>query len=439
MDLVESIKQFICAHGPDKKYLLAYSGGLDSYVLLHVFATIRSMHSFQLRAIHVNHGVSSHAVEWAEHCAQVCRELNIELIQQSFSFSSFSEAQLRESRYQLFSNFVEKNTILLTAHHQNDQAETLLLQLCRGAGPQGLAAMPHIKSFGEGFHARPLLDFTRDDLHRYAIDHQLRWVEDESNTNSKLTRNFLRHEVMPLLTQRWPTVTNTFARAAKHCAEAQEFIDVTVQRLLNHTQGRISGTLSVKKLLELNETEQRYVLRAWIYREKYILPSTVKLQQMTKTLLCAREDKMPHVNWGTVEMRRYRDDLFLMPQLMPHDADQVIQWSISQPLTLPNIGVLQTLSVEGQGLRADIENVTVQFRRGGEMLQLPGRKHRHELKKVFQQWGVLPWLRDRVPLIYVDGVLAAVAGQWIADEFMGSQDARIIQLQANPDFARVTD
>lgn len=404
--LVECVTQFIETHGQDRKYLLAYSGGLDSHVLLHVLATVRPL---DLQAIHVNHHVNAKATEWAEHCRDVCAELNVDFVQAALVSSSKRlsnlEEQLRQHRYHLFENHLETNAILFTAHHQNDQAETILLQLCRGAGLPGLSAMPRVKLFGKGFHARPLLDFTREDLLRYANHHQLKWIEDESNLNPQWTRNFLRHAIMPVLTKRWPTVTRSLARAAEHCADAENFIATTVEPSLKELAGTLPDTLSVKKLLLLDQSAQRHALRAFIYRKKYLLPSQVKMQQILQTVLLARADKMPCVNWGNVEIRRYRDNIFLMPALQPHDPKQIFTWNLLNSLTLPGIGILDASP-------RHIQHVTVRFRQGGEKICLPGRKHHHELKKMFQIWGVPPWMRDRVPLVYIENKLVAVVGFW---------------------------
>jgi tRNA(Ile)-lysidine synthase len=398
-----------------KKYLLAYSGGLDSHVLLHLFASLRDKYSFHLRVIHINHGVSLHAEKWAAHCDKVCRQLNIPFHTETLEQIDVTlnlEEKLRQYRYQLFKNALTENEILLTAHHQNDQAETLLLQLCRGSGLKGLAAMPRLKKFGKGFHARPLLDFTRDDLLKYATDHALSWIDDESNANLHHTRNFIRHEVMPILAKRFPSVTKTLARSADHCAEAQEFIERLTRDTLTNMEGSASGTLSVKKLIQREVNEQQYILREWIQQAGFLLPSMVKMQQMTERLLHARMDKMPHVQWGNAEIRRYRDDLYMMEKMKPHDPSQIIPWDVSKPLIIPHIGTLEPSVITEKKCRTDFKNVTVQFRQGGEMLRLEGRAHRHELKKLFQMWGVLPWLRDRVPLVYVDGVLEVVVGYW---------------------------
>lgn len=433
--LVELIRTFIETHGLDRKYFLAYSGGLDSHVLLHLFAK----HNIQLRAIYINHGMNAKSTEWAQHCEQTCRDLNVKFIQQNISeinplSLSNLEEQLRQSRYQLFQDNLAANEILLTAHHQNDQAETILMQLCRGAGPQGLSAMPKIKSFGQGFHARPLLDFSREDLLQYAKHHKLNWIEDESNLNSHFTRNFLRHEIMPILTKRWPSVTKTLARAAENCADAQQFIELSSEELLTKVQGTVAGTLSVKKILLLKVLEQRHVLRSWIAQAKFSLPSTTKLQQIMQTLLHAREDKMPHVHWGKAEIRRYQDNLFLMRKLGWHDAGQILSWDIAEPLVIPNIGILKAdllsiLDPADEPRDVGEEGLQVQFRKGGETLQLPGRLHHHDLKKCFQTWGVPPWLRNRVPLVYLNERLIAVVGFWIDDIFARQLVFKIYQAE----------
>ncbi|MEO8400820.1 MAG: tRNA lysidine(34) synthetase TilS [Gammaproteobacteria bacterium] len=420
--LFNAVKQFALTQGFDHTYWIAYSGGMDSHVLLHLFAKLRAMYPIKLRAVYINHGVSLQAEKWAEHCAGVSAELGVDFIQQKISTEkpvlSSPEDSLRQSRYHIFSELIQPNDFLLTAHHQDDQAETVLLQLFRGAGPKGLAAMPRVKSFARGFHARPLLALTRLDLKKYAEENQLCWVEDESNTDVNLTRNFLRHEVLPILAKRWPTVGKTLARVADHCAEVQQFIELDIQPDLVDVQGQRENTLSVKKLLVLDQNKQRQLVRAWISALDFPLPSAAKMQQLILTILPAREDKMPYMSWRGVEIRRFRDDLFCLPKLVQHNPAQIISWKLHEPMMLANKNCLNAIPVKGQGLRAEIKQVSVRFRQGGEVIRLPGRKHHHDLKKLFQQWNVLPWLRDRIPLIYVDDCLAAVVGFCVSEEFV---------------------
>jgi tRNA(Ile)-lysidine synthase len=385
-----------------------------------------------LRAIHINHGLNPDAAKWSEQCEADCRHLKIEFHQKTINAKSTlgqsPEEIARCGRYAVFAAQLAVNDFLLTAHQQDDQAETLLLQLFRGAGPKGLSAMPMIKPFAAGFHARPLLDFTRHDLKQYAKEHQLHWIEDESNANTDFTRNFLRHDIMPLLKTRWPTVSKTLSRVASLCAETSEIIEEVAKKDLQESQqqpilqlsqqtNRVpsrlpNSTLSVKKLFELTPARQRQVLRAWISELGFPLPSALKLKQIQQDFLNARHDKLPHIQWKQVELRRYNHHLYLMKQMSRHNSSSIFQWDMQQPLVLPDIGELRAIKNI-----AEVKKVIVRFRQGGEVCQLPGRKHHHELKKLFQQWDVPPWERDRVPLIYLNNQLIAVVGYFQDEAF----------------------
>jgi tRNA(Ile)-lysidine synthase len=411
--LLNSLRSFFQTYGLAKTYWIAYSGGLDSRVLLQLCADLRAELPIQLRVVHVNHSLSPYAAEWAAHCSGVCRQLQIDYLQQTIdakpALGESPEAAARHGRYAVFAELLADNDILLTAHQQDDQAETLLLQLLRGAGPKGLAAMPMIKRLGKGWHARPLLEFTRGELQRYADAKQLQWIDDESNLNTDFTRNFLRHDVLPLLKTRWPTVTKTLTRVADNCAEAEEIIaDVAQQDLLAALANDDRYTLSVKKLAIFSPARQRQILRAWFAALKYPLPSAIKLKQIQQDCLREREDKAPHLQWGNVELRRYLDELYVMPYLQPQQRQQVFQWDLMQPLVLPGLGELQ---VVGQVLQP--KPVQVRFRQGGEVCQLPGRAHHHELKKLMQAWQIPPWQRNRIPLIYFEDRLIAVVGYFV--------------------------
>ncbi len=344
--LVDAIAEWVQTYGVERTYWLAYSGGLDSHVLLHLFAQLRAVYPLRLHAVHINHGVSANAEKWVQHCEQVCRVLQVDFSSHKLNFSAvqteFSSPEdfLRQYRYQHFATLLKPNDMLLTAHHQNDQAETVLLQLFRGAGPKGLAAMPQIKSLAQGLHGRPLLNFTRAELKSYAEQQQLQWIEDESNADVNFTRNFLRHDVMPLLEKRWPTLTNTLSRTAAHCAETQQVLDDFVQHDLQAV--REGKALSVKKLLSLDVPRQSQVIRLWLSQNNFLLPSAVKMQQILQSILHAREDKTPCVSWSGVEIRRYRDHLFALQPLAPHDAAQVLQWDLQAPMTLQDQRVLAT-------------------------------------------------------------------------------------------------
>lgn len=417
-----SVTQFFQQYGNNQQtYWVSYSGGLDSHVLLHIVAQLCDVLPLNVRVLHVNHNLSNNALEWAAHCARVCAELNLDLVQLSVDASTRSgespENLARNARYLAIHDIMAPGDIVLTAHHQDDQAETLLLQLCRGAGPKGLAAMPVIKAFGVGQLARPLLSFTRAALQEYAQENQLSWIEDESNANQNFARNFIRHEVLPVLQQRWPAVTTTLSRSASNCAEAQYLLDEIAAADMQSVMGSASGTLSVIKLLTLSPRRQRQVLRYWLRDAGFTVPSIVKLRHIQRDMLLARSDKQPVVTWPQVELRRYQDNLYALAPLSVHDVESIYTWSYPQPLQLAGLGELQVSQIIGGGLKANLDNVTVRFRRGGEIFRLPARAHHHDLKKLFQSWRIPTWLRDRIPLVYVGDELAAVVGWFVSDDF----------------------
>ncbi len=419
--IASALKNFCEQHTAAHTYWIAYSGGLDSHVLLHMFAQLKKLLSLQVKAVHINHSLSPHAPAWQAHCQTVSRALDIEwvtaTVQAQAQLGESPEETARNKRYEVLSGLLAPNDLLLTAHHQDDQAETLLLQLLRGAGPKGLAAMPLLKACGAGQQARPLLTFTRAELTDYAVENKLVWIEDESNGDLNFSRNYIRREIMPLLKQRWPSVTDTFARTAAHCAEMQALCDEMGAVDLVAARGREEQTLSVRYLQSLTAARQRQVLRMWIKQLNYFVPDTVKLQQIQREILGARADKNPHVAWKNVDCRRYRDDIFIMKRLGASHAARILPWDLQTSMALPELGILHADLKPGAGLSATCENVTVRFRQGGEVCQLPKRNFTSSLKKLFWEWNVAPWERDRLPLIFVGDKLAAAPGFFVGEEF----------------------
>lgn len=425
MSLLTRMQVFFSQYGFDRTYWVAYSGGLDSHVLLSLCKKIATILPIRLRVIHINHGLSPHAIEWAKHCAHVSRGYGIDYVEHTMEVKpqkgeSLEEAA-REQRYAFFASCMHHEDILLTAHQQDDQAETVLLQLFRGAGPKGLAAMPSIKAFAGGFHARPLLEFPRERLFQYAKEHQLHWLDDESNHSHKLTRNFIRHEILPLLKARWCTVTETISRTAQHCAETQLLLTEYALPEYKNAKGLHENTLSVSKLLQLDTQKQKLILRTWIERSGYLLPDAKKLKAIIHDVFTAKWDRAPCVKWDNVELRRYRDDLYLMAPLAEFEINKIYEWNITDRLTLPQIGILEVSPVRGRGLHSDIKKVDVRFRQGGESVHINGCGH-HSLKNLFREWNVLPWERNRIPLIFLAEKLIAVVGHFIDPHFTTKND-----------------
>lgn len=426
----KNLYQILCKLTSQRKFLIAYSGGLDSHVLLHAMYSLRKNYpEMQLTAVHVHHGLSANANIWAKHCRQICQSLSIDCVVKKIKIEKNSEYSLEEvartERYQVLAELLKPDTCLLTAHTKDDQAETLLLQLFRGAGPKGLAAMPEIKSFAASQLIRPLLSFTRAELQQYAADNQLTWIEDESNDNQQFDRNYIRHELLPIMQKRWPGIMTTLARTARHCAESSALVSCLAQQDLQKMQDNVTNKLSIVELLALDLARQRNVLREWLRQLNFSIPNEAHLLQIQQEILLAKEDADPVVSWDNVEIRRYQDNLYAMSPLPLHDVSWNAKWNMQQPLKLPgNLGSLDAKKILAQGLMLPKKSkIEVRFRQGGERCQPVGRKGSHPLKKLFQEWEVPTWERERVPLIFVNDKLAMVVGYCIDEKFFAKETA----------------
>lgn len=400
---------------------VAFSGGLDSAVLLHALHALRETHSHWLvRAVHIDHQLQSSSQRWSQECAQIAANLSIpftcERVDVTESASSGLEAAARRARYAAFERELGSGEVLLTAHHADDQLETVLLALMRGSGVAGLAAMPKCAAFGAGLHARPLLNFTRGEIECWANEHGIVGTQDPSNTDQRFDRNFLRHAVVPLLKQRWPSIAHTVTRSAAHFADADALLDELAETDL--AQVSCGACLQLTALRLLSPRRRRNLLRHWIHRAGFLLPSTRKLIALERDMLVARADSMPCVGWDGAEVRRHDDLLYLMKPLPADFQAQVIAWNVDEELRLPaDLGSLRIVRSRGKGIALGRlpSQVLIRFRQGGERLKPQHAKHHRTLKYLLHDARVLPWWRDRIPLIYVGDELIAIADLWVAD------------------------
>lgn len=411
MTFLESLRGMIQAHGRDKTFWIALSGGLDSSVLLALCHEIAIVDTISFRVVHVNHGLSQYANDWQQHCVAAAESIQFPIkiisVKVSPEAGESVEEIAREERYQALSACLKPGDVLLTAHHLDDQAETFLLQLLRGAGVKGLAAMPACKPFGCGYHLRPFLKYTRRDLEAYATSKQLSWIDDDSNVNTRYARNFLRHHVMPGITARWPTANDIIAKSAAHLAEAQSLLDEYAAGLCSQVSDETTDALLVSQLINLSTQQQKLVLRYWIAKAGWPLPDASKLQSILDDVLTAKWDRSPCVTWGEVSLRRHRDSLYLISDCSMHDDTATIQWKLAKPLSIDGVGEFSAEQIIGLPLLPEVDEVQVRFRSGGESLVIPGRGTQ-VVKNLLQEWGIVPWLRDRVPLIYVNNQLVGI-------------------------------
>jgi tRNA(Ile)-lysidine synthase len=394
---------------------IAYSGGLDSTVLLDLLTGLRERLGVSLSAVHVDHGLNPASAAWACLCEDRCAALGVPLVLRRVEVrlrdGRGPEAAARAARYAAFRDLLGPADLLLTAHHRDDQAETLLLALLRGAGLKGLAAMPKVSSLGAGRLVRPLLAFGRADLQTYARARGLDWVEDPSNLDLELDRNWLRRQVLPLLAKRWPAVGRSLARSAGHCAEAATLIDGLAAGAAARLQGERPGTLSVSRLLGIDGPLCRAVLRHWIGSLGLPVPDTRHLARVMGEVLPARPDASPLVAWAGAEVRRYRDDLFALAGLPPIPAGLDLAWERS-PLNLPNgLGRLHLSDAAGRDVAPEtlgLGPLRVRFGGTGLRCRPLGAPHHRPLKHLYQEAGVPPWLRGYVPLVFAGDHLVAV-------------------------------
>ena len=368
-----------------KNIVIGLSGGIDSVVLLHY---LHSHYPNKLRAIHCNHHLSKHCGDWHLFCKNLCHELNIPYrnIDLNLNTSSNIEENARKERYFSLSCDLLENEILCTAHHQNDQAETLLLQLFRGSGVAGLAAMPKQKSLGKGIHYRPMLNIEKQQILDYAKKYKINWIEDDSNKNVNFRRNFLRLDIIPQVENVYKNITRILSRSAKHQSEALKLtrelasIDLKTGNIINNR-----GRIQIDALVTLERHRMKNILRHHLNDLQFLAPSDKVMNQIID-LIHAKNDATPLVQYNHFEIRRHQSQLYFINN--NHGKDLV---------KCPIHAELEKLP-----------NFSIRYRAEGQRIKLPGKKHSQSLKKVLQEAGIPPWERNSLKMYYIDDELRAM-------------------------------
>lgn len=453
--LASSLLRLRQQYPASQRLVLGVSGGLDSMVLLHACHRLRALADqgradqgqaqrrpawpfTGLRVVHVNHGISAHAADWQAHCQAACRELDIAFVAHQVQVSRAAgqglEAGARAARYEVFEQELAADEALLLAHHQDDQLETVMLRLLRAAGPRGLAGMPESRALGAGMLWRPLLTLPREQLESWAARHAVSWVEDDSNDDDRLSRNFLRQHIMPSLASHWPGWRQSVARTAALGADADEILTEVADRWLAILSPD-SDRLNCVSLLNLSAALQRLVIRHWLLRETGQTPGWRLVQRVQEELLGAGEDAQPEVNWQHWQLRRFAGQLHLLEALepVPPTPAEGYAW---QPQgdgryvarVLPGNGILRLYqapagSAGDQVMRFPAGECVIRYRQGGEQCALPGRPGR-SLKKILQESAIPPWVRERTPLLYIDNKLAWIVGVGVCEGFQAVDEGR---------------
>ncbi len=402
--------------------VVAYSGGLDSHALLRACQRLK----LPLRAIHIHHGLQSQADAWVIHCEKICHSLGVPLdviyINAKAASGQSPEEAARIARYQALENALQPGDYLFTAQHMDDQSETVLLQLLRGAGPAGLAAMPQVRRLGNILHGRPLLSFTRAEIETYARQEKLQWVEDPSNKNTHFDRNFIRQTVIPGLQQRWSSLNTSLSTVATLQQETLELVETLAAIDLSTVITQQHNVLLISRLNLLSAARQKNVLRYWLRKNAVHKLRRSLLEEIQLSVLGASVDATPLIQWGDYEIRRYQNKLYLLQRVVALDRTKTFLWRPVSPLTINTVGVRLTShqSNVSPGLKPELREKTLQlrFRQGGERIRPAGKDHHIRLKSLLQNANIPPWQRDRIVLIYDDKNLLAVAGYWLAEEHL---------------------
>ncbi len=415
-----------------QRLVVAFSGGVDSRVLLELAAQYTKAHGIDCQAIHVHHGLSDNADHWAEQCQAWCDDLSVPLAVERVSLDVHSgesiEKLARDARYDAFKLHIRQGDVLVTGQHIDDQVETFLLALKRGSGPKGLSSMAKVTPFSGAYIVRPMLSVTRSEIEAFARRMGLTWVEDESNQDVRFDRNFIRHQVTPVLTDRWPSFRESVSRSAQLCAEQEMLLD---ELLASHLQRALGDdqSLSVEVLSEQSALLRARLLRMWLGHCQQAMPSQKQLQLIWEEVACAQLDANPKLVLNGVEVRRFNQKLYLVrntKDLSGWQGDVSVGGRLVLPDGLGHVSLQAGRSESEPGRRVQTFSLPdqnavlrVTFNPEGLSAHPVGRGHSRKLKKLFQEYQVPSWLRRRTPILMDGDRVIAVLGLFVDKNYDG--------------------
>ncbi|WP_284343728.1 tRNA lysidine(34) synthetase TilS [Dyella mobilis] len=409
--LLDTLHEALAAH-PIGPLCVAYSGGPDSTALLHALASMPQARARGLRAIHVDHVLHPESARWAAHCRAFSATLgltcDIHAAQVDRHGGMGLEAAARHARYSLFARHLHVGERLLLGHHQDDQVETILLKLLRGAGPEGLGGMRAERALGGGTLWRPLLALPRQALGDYVRAHALPSIHDPSNDDTRLARNHLRNDVLPLLKTHWPHATASITHSASLCRAASDALAQNWLGELDSLRDEATNSLAAGAWLALAPALRDPLLSHWLHTQGLPAPTTAQRRQIERQC-AAREGQLPLIRWPGAELYVWKNRLWAMAPRRHTTWPEGLSWQ-GEPLTLPDGGRL-TLEPAAARLPAPLR---VSTRSGGERIRPAGDRHTRDLRSLFQTGAVPPWQRDACPLLYEGDELIAVADRWLS-------------------------
>jgi tRNA(Ile)-lysidine synthase len=436
LDVVEkSFVSLSTSHKKMKSMTVGLSGGVDSVVLLNLLHQLQKTHHFNLKASHVHHGLSKNADKWVKFCEKLCTKLSVPLdvhrIKLPQKKSLGIEGEARQLRYEKL--LKSKTDLVVLAHHEDDQAETFLLQLIRGAGVKGLSSMAHFDDTRRLW--RPLLNASRIDIESYAKKHKLKWIEDESNQNIDFDRNFIRAKILPILKKRFNHIIKVISRSSSHLAEAQYLLDDLAQMDLKSylKSTNYNHKLKVKALEKLSNTRAKNILRYWLEINDQMMPSKDLLDELLRQVLTAKKDATIkiHLSKGD-EIRRYQDEIYIVPKNQQTHKNYEMIWAGEPEIILPNGQKLIFKKVKGRGIHLKFlrdQKLKIRNRQGGEFFKPDSKRPTKKIKQLLQESDLPPWEREFFPIIFVGDELAAVPNFGIDQKYQA--DGQVYGLEVN--------
>ncbi|MDE1460382.1 tRNA lysidine(34) synthetase TilS [Spartinivicinus poritis] len=435
----QNLERLLADYTPTR-LVVAFSGGLDSTVLLDLTCQYAAQHQLPVIAFHINHNLSPNAKQWQNHCQRLAIQLGCDFVAKQVEVKSTGkgvEEAARAKRYQAFEVFLEATDVLLLGHHLQDQLETLLFRFCRSSGVSGLAGMPNSRMIGKARLFRPLLEYTKTDLLHYAEQHQLIWVEDESNKTLDFSRNFLRHEILPKLECHWPNLYRQLIGTKEHCQDAASILEdmaqldyqaAQVSPPAHWSKGLLVQPLSCQQLLQLSSPRRHNLIRYWLKRVDINITRPLLLE-VENSLLMAAEDAMPTIVVGSGDgfgaLRCFQDGLFFLPESLARwlPTTQQVEWGWQKHETIDLVGNGQLFCYQSGGevsaakLKGKTLKVAYREQLNIDKFAIPGRQGRKTLKRWFQEYQIPPWLRERWPLLVVGSELVAIPGLLVNQAF----------------------
>ena len=407
-----------------KKIIVGYSGGLDSTVLLYSLTRINL--NIPILAIHINHQQHHLSSEWEKFCINTAKVFGVKLISEKIQIEKklgkATECEMRDHRYKVLRKYIEPNDWLMTAHHKNDQAETLLLSILRGSGVDGLSGIKPIRIFADGMLLRPLLGYSKAELINYAKIKNLEWIEDFSNEDNSFDRNFLRNKIIPQLEKRWPSINKRFYKVTSLALEASERSeDIAKIDLFSIGNDKY---IDSEKFIKLSDNRQRNLIRFILRMKNLQHPSYKQLVDGTKALrLIINGDKNKYIKLPDANIYNYRKKLYVIPQLSIQNNESLNLFPNKTIYLNNGMGSISLKKAKDTGIDPRIlqDGLKVSFRVGGEVIKPSGKKHHYKLKKLFQEYKIYPWMRGRIPLLFYGNEIVSVGNLWIAEKFSKSK------------------